>query len=155
MLRIILAVAHLVALVMGMSSIDMRARSLRRLRTEPNALRNAFTADTMWGIAAALWISTGLWRWFAGTEKSPAYYPNNHIFLAKMGFLLLILLLEIWPMVTLIRWRIAAKNGTLPPMDQLAETGGKLAIVSRVQALLVFAMLIAAVMMARGYGFRG
>ena len=155
MLRILLAVAHLIALVMGMSSVDVRARNLLRLSTEPTALKETFTADTLWGIAAALWISTGLWRWMAGTEKAPSYYVHNSIFMGKMGLLVLIFLLEVWPMVTLIKWRMAAKKGTLPPMDELAATGGKLAIVSRIQSALLFLMLIAAVMMARGYGFRG
>ena len=153
MLRITLAVLHLIALVMGMSSIDIRARNLRRIRTDANALKEAFTADAMWGVAAFLWLSTGLWRWIAGTEKSPSYYANNHVFMAKMGFFVLIILLEIWPMITLIRWRIASKKGTLPPVEQIAPTASRIAIISRVQSLFLLFMLIAAVLMARGYGF--
>lgn len=155
MLRITLAVLHLIALVMGMSAIDIRARYLRRLRADANALREAFLADAMWGIAALLWLSTGLWRWIDGTEKSPGYYANNHIFMAKMGLFVLILLLELWPMVTLIRWRIAVGKGRLPPVEEIAPAASRIAIVSRVQSLLLLAMLIAAVMAARGYGFTG
>lgn len=155
MLRITLAVLHLIALAIGMGAIDIRARNLRKLRTDDDALKDVFTADAMWGIAAILWASTGLWRWFAGTEKTPSYYVNNHIFLAKMGFFVLILLLELWPMITLIRWRLSAARGTLPSVEGLVPTANRIAMISRVQSLLLVAMLIAAVMMARGYGYTG
>ena len=153
MLRITLAVIHLIALVMGMSAIDVRARMLRRVRSDATALREAFAADTMWGIAALLWISTGLWRWIGGTEKAPSYYVSNHIFMAKMGFFVLILLLELWPMITLIRWRIQAGRGKLAPLEEIAPTASRIAIISRIQSLLLLFMLIAAVLMARGYGY--
>ena len=152
MLRVTLAVLHLIALAIGMGAIDIRARNLRKLRTDSDALKDAFAADAMWGIAAILWATTGLWRWFAGTEKTPSYYMNNHIFIAKMGFFVAILLLEMWPMITLIKWRLAAGRGTLGPVDQIAPVADRIAIVSRIQFLLLIAMLVAAVMMARGYG---
>ena len=153
MLRIVLAVLHLLALGIGLGAIFARARALNRLRTTPDALPAAMTADAFWGIAALLWISTGLWRAIAGTEKASSYYWSNHVFMAKMGLLALVLLLELWPMATLVRWRRATK-GTLAP-DLLAATGPRLARVSDVQTLLVVAIVVAAVMMARGYGTRG
>jgi putative membrane protein len=153
MLRITLAVLHLVALVIGMSAIDIRARNLRKLRTDSDALKDVFTSDSVWGIAALLWVSTGLWRWFAGTEKSPSYYANNHIFMAKLGFFVLILLLELWPMFRLIRWRLSAAKGRLAPVDQLVPVANTIAIISRIQSLVLLFILIAAVLMARGYGY--
>jgi putative membrane protein len=101
-----------------------------------------------------LWIATGLWRALAGTEKTPSYYWHNHVFLAKMGFLVLVLALEIWPMMTLIRWRLAAGRQQLPSSADLATKGRVIARISDVQTLLVVAMVIAAVMMSRGYGAR-
>jgi putative membrane protein len=154
MLRITLAVIHLLALGIGLSAIFARARSLNKAGESPDALRHAFAADTQWGIAAALWITTGLWRWLAGTEKATSYYNSNHIFFAKMGFLVLILALEIWPMITLIRWRVASQKGTLPPAAELGRVGKRFARISDVQTLLVAAMVVAAVIMARGYGVR-
>lgn len=153
-LRITLAALHLLALAIGLSAIDGRARHLRAIdpgAPEP-ALRRAFASDTWWGIAAVLWISTGLWRWLGGTEKSAGYYFSNHIFLAKMGFLLAILALELWPMVTLVRWRIAAGRGTLPAAGRLVPIARRISTISYVQLALTLAMLVAAVMMARGYG---
>jgi len=154
MLRIALAVLHLLALGIGLGAIYARARALHRVGTAPDALGRAFVADSWWGIAALLWISTGLWRAIAGTEKSPGYYWSNHVFYAKMGLLVLVLLLELWPMITLIRWRAAARRQTLGPSETLAPTGRLLARVSDVQTLLVVGMVAAAVLMARGYGAR-
>ena len=92
-----------------------------------------------------LLLATGLWRLLSGSEKATAYYVANHIFLAKMGLFLTIVALEIWPMVTLIRWRART---SLPN----ARDARRIEIVSYVQCALVVAMVLAAVSMARGYG---
>src|SRR5215210_7449591 len=111
MLRIALAAIHLLALGVGLGAVWARARALGERPFDGAAARRAFAADTWWGVAAGLWISTGLWRLLAGTEKATSYYLSNHVFFAKMGFFVLILALEIWPMITLIRWRRAAARG--------------------------------------------
>lgn len=153
MLRIVLAALHLLALGIGMGSIYGRGRALRKLGSSPEALRRVFTTDTWWGIAAVLWIVTGVWRALGSTEKVSSYYWHNHLFLAKMGLLAAILLLEIWPVVTFVRWRRSAFVSE--SQDSLAPTGRKLAIVSDVQLLLLLGMVVAAVMLARGYGMGG
>lgn len=155
MLRIALAVIHLLALGIGLGAIHGRARALHRAATNPESLRAAFAADTWWGVAALLWVGTGLWRLLAGTEKAPAYYWSNHVFYAKMGAFALVLLLELWPMATLIRWRLAARRQPLASIDRVRATARRLARVSDVQTLLLIAMVVAAVLMARGYGARG
>ena len=152
MLRIILAVVHLLALGVGLGSIFVRARSLHRL-SDAGTLRTVFAADTGWGVSAMLFIGSGLWRWLGGIEKPSAYYTHNHIFFAKMGMLGLILALEIWPMITLIRWRIANQRGGLD-VARLSVTGKRMARISDVQTLLLIGMVFAAVMMARGYAVR-
>ena len=154
MLRIALAAVHLLALGAGLGAIHSRARALGQVSVAPDALNRAFVADTWWGVAFLLWVITGLWRALAGTEKVSTYYWSNHVFYAKMGLLAIILALEIWPMVTLIRWRIANRTKTLPAPSELAPTANRLARVSDVQTLLIIAMVVAAVMMARGYGAR-
>jgi putative membrane protein len=154
MLRIALAATHLLALGIGLGAIWSRARAMNALESMPGALRRAFAADTWWGIAAALWIGTGLARALAGTEKSPDYYWSNHVFLAKMGMLVLVIVLELWPMVTLIRWRRAQGKGGLRSAAELSRTGRLIARISDVQTLLVIGMVVAATMMARGYGAR-
>ena len=63
-----------------------RGRALQAPLDVP-ALRRVFSADTWWGIAAVLWIGTGLVRAFGGYEKGAFYYLHNHLFWAKMGLL--------------------------------------------------------------------
>ena len=153
MLRITLAVLHLVALGIGLGAVYGRGRSANRLGESPQTLRATFAADNWWGFAALLWISTGLWRAFAGTEKASSYYWSNHVFYAKMGLLALIFVLELFPMITLMGWRKASQRGLIDS-NQLARKGRIIARISDVQLLLVIGMVIAAVMMARGYGAR-
>lgn len=67
-----------------------------------------------------------------------------------MALLGLILVLEVWPMVTLIRWRVQLGRG-----KQLDTTMARtLARISWVQTGLVFLMVFAATAMARGYGMQ-
>lgn len=153
MLRISLAVLHLIALGIGLGAIFARACSAARI-PQADTLARTFTADTFWGAAAGLWIITGLWRAIAGTEKTSAYYWSNEVFRAKMALLAVILVLEIWPMMTLIRWRIASRRGTWPAAVDLGRKGRTIAGISIAQMILLVAMVIAATMMARGYGAR-
>jgi putative membrane protein len=147
MLRWFLATVHLLALGIGLGAVWIRGRGLKSALT-PADLRRVFSADNTWGLAAVLWISTGLWRLLGGVEKSTAYYLHNHIFLTKMGLFLLILILEIWPMATLIRWRKRIARGELPD----TRAAPLLARISLVQAGLIVLMVFAAAGMARGIG---
>ena len=160
MLRLTLAVLHLLALGIGLGAVYARARALHRLSSAATdaerdaTLRGVFAADAWWGVAALLWIGTGLWRLFAGTEKATDHYLSSHVFYAKMGLLAVVLLLELWPMTTLIRWRVSAARHALAPAAAVGAAGRRLARVSDVQTLLVVAIVVAAVLMARGYGAR-
>jgi putative membrane protein len=153
MLRLALAGLHLIALGLGLGAVLARGTALREVLA-PGALRRAFRADAMWGISFGLWLVTGLWRLFGETEKSVGYYMGNHVFFAKMGFLVIILALEIWPMITLIRWRAALGKGATPEIVADPGAARRIAIFSHVQATLVVLMVFAAVAMARGYGAR-
>jgi putative membrane protein len=148
MLRWLLAAFHLLALGIGLGAISVRAWALRP-PLRPDRLPLVFLADTAWGVAALLWISTGLWRAFGGVEKGSAYYLGSSAFRIKMGMLALILLLEVWPMITLIRWRAARARGVDPALDSAPA----LSRISVIQALLVVAMVFAATAMARGLGY--
>jgi len=154
MLRLTLAAFHLIALGIGMGAVLTRGNVLREPPSE-GALRRAFRADTLWGIAAALWMVTGLWRWLAGVEKPMGYYNHNHFFMLKMTFFIAILALEVWPMITLIRWRGAASRGATAAELLAGGAGKRIAMISHTQALLVVLMICAAVALARGYGVVG
>ena len=151
MLRIVLAVVHLLALGIGLGAVWARARALSERPLNRASARRAFTADAWWALAAALWIGTGLWRLLASTEKATGYYLSNHVFLAKMGCLAAILVLEVWPIATLVRWRRAAARGGSSWTPDLGQAA-MVRVISYVEAVLVIAMVTAAVMMARGYG---
>lgn len=152
MLRLALASLHLIALGIGLGAVWARARALSARPLDLLSSRRAFAADGWWGIAAGLWIATGLWRLFADTEKATTYYLHNSVFITKMSLLAIILVLEVWPMVTLIRWRIAAaREGDTWRPD--AAAAGRIRAISYAEAVLVVSMVVAAVMMARGYGY--
>lgn len=146
-MRWLLAAIHLLALGIGLGAIWARARALRG-PLDTAGLRRVFYADTWWGIAALLWITTGLTRAFGGFEKGSAYYLHNHFFWTKMGLLVLILALEVSPMITLIRWRIQVQRGQQPD----SGVAKRLSRISILQAVLVVLMALAATAMARGYG---
>lgn len=147
MTRWLLAAAHLLALGIGLGAIWGRRRALGGT-LDPGGLRAVFYADNWWGIAFLLWLSTGLARLFGNVEKGTTYYLQNHAFLGKMACLGLILALELWPMVTLIRWRIAIGSGRT--VD--TRHAGAFARISTAQAVLVVLMVLAAAAMARGLG---
>jgi putative membrane protein len=148
LLRWLLAAVHLAALVIGSAAVFERARAFSAPLDAPG-LKRLFAADSLWGLAAGLWISTGLWRLLASVEKPTAFYLESRAFWVKMGLLALILLLEIAPMVALVRWRVALRRGE--SLD--TSRAGFYAGVSRVQLALVVLMVFAATAMARGVGF--
>jgi putative membrane protein len=150
-MRILLAGLHLLALSIGMMAVVLRGTALREAPTM-EVLRRAFRMDTIWGIAAALWLFTGLWRLFGHMEKPTAYYLENHLFLLKMLLFLVIVLLEIGPMLTLMRWRKALRSGAQPASFVTPAAGRRIAIIGHVQATLAMLMIFVAVAMARGYG---
>ena len=153
MLRPLLAIVHLLALGIGLGAVWTRARALGERPFDRGSLRRVFAADGWWGLAAVLWIGTGLWRLLAGTEKATAFYLANDVFLAKMGFLAAILLLELWPALTLVRWRRkATRSGASWSPD--SSSAARLRAISYLEAMIVVAMVCAAVLMARGYGVR-
>jgi putative membrane protein len=160
MLRLTLAWLHLIALGVGFWAVFARGQALREAARELpgiDALRRAFRADSHWGLAAGLWLATGLWRYLGSTEKATAYYNSNHIFLTKMALFVVIVALEIGPMMTLIRWRgaVGKVGGVAPPTAIDPARARRIATISYVQGAIVAVMVFTAVAMARGYGVRG
>jgi putative membrane protein len=146
-IRWLFAALHLLALGIGLGAVWARGRALRS-ELDATGLRRTFYADTWWGIAAALWIATGLARALGGLEKGAAYYLHNHVFWAKMALLGLILVLEVRPMLILIRWRRLAARRERPD----TRVAPRLANISYLEAVLVILMVLAATAMARGFG---
>ena len=93
LIRWLVASIHLMGLGLGLGAIWSRSRALNGL-PDPRNLQRALYADALWGIAALVWITTGLARAFGGLEKGSAYYLSNDVFLLKMALLGVVLLLE-------------------------------------------------------------
>ncbi len=141
------AALHLLGLGVGLGSIWARARALSG-PLDRAGFRRVFYADTWWGVSAMLWIGTGLVRVLAGLEKGTDYYLHNHVFWIKMALLLAILVLEISPMLALIRWRTQVARGESPD----TSAAGRFARISYIQAVIVVLMVLAATAMARSMG---
>jgi putative membrane protein len=151
MLRVALAALHLIALGLGLGAVITRGNALRE-PVSTGSLQRALRADVLWGLSAALWLITGLWRLLGETEKTTAYYLHNHLFFTKMALLVLIFALEIWPMMMLTKWRRALQRSTLMKDIVAPATARRIAMISHIEALLVVLMVFAAVGMARGLG---
>ncbi len=149
LLQFLLGAFHLLALPVGLGGIWMRARSLSRVPAEGKpAVESALAADNAWGIAALLWLGTGILRAFFGFEKGWGYYSTNALFWIKMGLFVTVVALEIWPMITFIRWRITTSRGGTPDLSRAPL----FARTSTIQAAIVVAMVFLAAGMARGLG---
>jgi putative membrane protein len=147
LIRWLFAALHLLGLGVGLGAVWARARALRG-PLDAAGLRRVFYADSWWGVAAAIWISTGLVRVIGGLEKGMDYYLQNHVFWTKMALLLGILVLELSPMMNLVRWRVQLAKGQTPD----TRLAGRFATISYVQVGLVLLMVLAATAMARGLG---
>lgn len=148
-LAAILSALHLFALALGLPAIYLRGRALRGTLDDAG-LRRVFAADNVWGIAAALWLVTGLLRAFAGFEKGSAFYLGSALFWTKMTLFVLVVALEIRPMLTLMHWRRLQARGARP------DTSGAhgLYVTTHIEMALTVLIVFVAAFMARGFGAR-
>ncbi|HEX5529947.1 MAG TPA: DUF2214 family protein [Methylomirabilota bacterium] len=148
MLSAVVSSLHLLALALGLPAVFLRGRALKG-PLDPEGLRRLLAADNVWGIAALLWIVTGLLRAFGGLEKGADFYLRSPLFWTKMALFLLVLLLEVRPMATFIRWRIRLGRG------EAIDTGAArtLYTINHVELATVVVMVFVASLMARGVGF--
>jgi len=146
MLAAVFSALHLIALGIGLGAVWMRGRALRSPTFDEAALRRALAADNFWGLAALLWIVTGLTRVFGGLDKDTGFYLSNGLFWVKMALFAGIFALEMWPMTTFIRWRVARARGGTPDTSRAAL----LARINDLEVVLVVLVVFVAAMMARG-----
>jgi putative membrane protein len=148
-LAAIVSALHLLALAIGLPSVFLRGRALKG-RLDAHGMRRLFVADAVWGLAAGLWLVTGLLRAFAGLEKGTAFYLGSWLFLLKMTLFVLVVVLEVWPMVTFIRWRGALRRFGAPD----TSTARTVYHVNHLELAIVVVMVFVASFMARGFGLR-
>ncbi|MFJ2540026.1 DUF2214 family protein [Pseudomonas sp. NPDC087614] len=141
-----LAAVHLLAFALGFWAVLTRGAAFSRLVAGSGDAGRVLLADNLWGISALVLLVTGGMRAFGGYEKGTDYYLHQPLFHLKMTLFVLILLIELSPMITLVKWRVSLVRGAA------LDTGrAKLyARISHVEALLLVLMVVAAAGMARG-----
>ncbi|WP_065261438.1 DUF2214 family protein [Pseudomonas bananamidigenes] len=144
-----LAALHLLAFALGFWAVLTRGAAFRQLAAGAGEIRRVLLADNLWGMAALALLITGGVRAFGGYEKGADYYLHQPLFHVKMTLLVLILLLELAPMIALIRWRMARAGSA--SIDSVRAS--VFARISHAEALLLVLMVIAATGMARGVTF--
>ena len=140
----LLSAVHVLTLALGLGAVFMRGRALAGSLDEAG-WRRLLAADNAWGIAAALWIASGLGRVFFG-GKEPAFYWRNGFFWVKLALFGLVFALEIVPMTTFIRVRAARARRTSLP----AFSAGSFRRINSAETFLVVAIVFVAAFMARG-----
>ena len=139
-----LSALHMLTLALGAGAIYARGRALSQPLDEAG-WRRLLASDNAWGIAAVLWIVTGLLRVFYG-GKTPGFYWRNGFFWIKLGLVAIVFLLEIAPIVTFIRVRIARGRGAPPPAFSIEAFRR----INTVEMVLLVAIVVTAAFMARG-----
>ncbi len=143
--KYLFAVFHLLGLAIGLAAVYARWRALRRTSTQAD-VGNVLHADSWYGLAALIWIGTGLMRAFGGLEKGTDHYLHDHWFIGKMTLFLLVLALEIKPMATFMGWRASRQKG-----KEVDLKGTRLlATLTIWQLPLLLLMVFMAAAMARG-----
>jgi putative membrane protein len=139
----ILSTLHLLTLALGLGAVFMRGLALRAA-LDDSGWKRILAADTAWGIAALLWLATGLARVFSG-GRGPSFYWHNGFFWLKIGLFAVVLLLELAPMITFIRVRIARRRGTALPTFSVRAYR----LINTIEVVLIAAIVFAASLMAR------
>ena len=140
----LLSAIHVLTLALGLRALGARGRALAETLDDAGWKR-LLSADNQWGLAALLWITSGMARVSLG-GKDPTFYWRNGLFWTKLALFGLVLLLELAPMVTFMRVRLARKRGTpLPtfPIDTYRR-------INQAEAALIVIIVFVAAFMARG-----
>ena len=140
----LLSAVHALTLALGLCAVFMRGRALAG-RLDDAGWQRLLAADNVWGVAAALWIASGLGRVFFG-GKEPGFYWHNGFFWVKLGLFALVFALEAKPMMTFIRVRSAQRRGTALPRFSVEAYRR----INSIEVVLVVTIVFAAAFMARG-----
>lgn len=139
---------HLVGVAIGLGSVAARGYFLRASSPlSPADWKRASNTDGLWGLAALILLPTGALRAFSGLEKGFDFYSHSALFWAKLSIVLLLMSLELWPMATLIKWRVQEARGRSVDFSR-ARTFG---LISYVEAAAIVVLMCIAAFMARGF----
>ena len=140
----VLSALHVLTLVLGLWSVVARGRALAG-PLDDEGWKKLLEADSAWGAAAFLWLSTGLARVFFGGKETDFYWSNAFFWL-KMALFAIVVALEIAPMLTFVRVRAARARGeALPSFPVRAYRR-----INALETAIVIAIPFVAAFMARG-----
>jgi len=140
----LLSAVHVLTLALGLGAVFLRGRALAR-PLDDAGWRRLLAADNAWGVAAGLWIASGLARVFFG-GKEPGFYWRNGFFWLKLALFGLVCLLELAPMVTFMRVRSAQRRRAALPRFSVDAFRR----INAAELALVVAIVFVAAFMARG-----
>jgi putative membrane protein len=140
----LLSAIHVLTLALGLGAVFMRGRALARPLDDAGWQR-VLMADNLWGLAAGLWIASGLGRVFFG-GKDTSFYWHNGFFWLKLTLFGLVFALEVTPMETFMRVRSARRRRVELPRFSVKA----LRMINSAEVALVVAIVFVAAFMARG-----
>ena len=140
----LLSAIHVLTLGLGLGSVFVRGRALAG-RLDEAGWKRLLAADSAWGAAAGLWIASGVGRVFFG-GKEPGFYWRNGFFWVKLALFGAVFVLELAPMITFMRARVARGKGS--PMPGFSVEAYRR--INTVEVVLVVTIVFAAAFMARG-----
>src|SRR5262245_18661466 len=140
----LLSAIHMMTLALGVWGVVERGRALAG-RLDDAGWKRLFAADNAWGVAALLWIASGLARVFFGGKELDFYWRNG-FFWTKLSLFAVVFALELRPMMTFIQVRKARSRGAALPAFSV-DTYRK---INSAELALVVAIVFVAAFMARG-----
>ena len=138
---------HLLGVALGLGSVVARGYFLRATPFTDVDRQRALNVDGIWGLSAMLLLPTGLMRAFFGFEKGFDFYAHSVLFWTKLTIVVALLSLELWPMITLIKWRVAIGKGQ--PVD--TSRARLFGMISYVEGASIVLIMMLAAFMARGF----
>jgi putative membrane protein len=140
----LLSAVHVLTLALGLGAVFARGRALGRPLDDAGWQR-LLAADNAWGIAAGLWLASGLGRVFFG-GKEPGFYWRNGFFWVKLALFAIVFILELRPMITFIQVRTARRRHAPLPAFSIEEYRR----INTAEIALVVVIVLVATFMARG-----
>jgi len=140
----LLSAVHVLTLALGLGGVVVRGRALGG-RLDDAGWKRLLAADTAWGVAAGLWLASGVARVFFG-GKEPGFYWHNGFFWVKLALFGAVFLLELAPMITFIRVRAARGRGA--PLPRFSVEAYRR--INAIEVALVVTIVFVAAFMARG-----
>lgn len=143
--EIIIRYLHFISIFIIVSSVVAEHLFLKPKMTKAEIGRLALI-DALYGISSIFAVAAGLYLWLGGIGKPAHFYTENHIFLTKVGLLIIAGLLSIYPTVFFL------KNRKGDDENELVDIPKSIKMIIRIELLILFTIPLLATLMSRGVG---